>query len=203
MRQVRRMMTTQDYRQFSSDSSVQQKTKRDLHHLLKNKCQVSPGRVVRQRTHKFPSAYDHSTQCWAYPQLYSDTNSLVVKSGNSFTFIPRVGNKGKNQVPDQIDNNGKEPGSQPGRHQQRELRTSQEYAVPLVTRDVFRLTRFLFWTLSTVNLEMKHRERHVCSNDQTKTRKRACNRRISKRRKNGKTPRAIQYRDTHQDRSHS
>ena len=34
------------------------------------------------------------------------------------------------------------PGSQPGRHQQRELRTSQEYALPLATRDALQLTRF-------------------------------------------------------------
>ena len=62
---------------------------------------------------------------------------------------------------------------------------------------------FLHWTLSTVNLEMKHRERLVCSNDQTTPRKRECNRRNTERRKNGKTPRAIQYRDAHQDRSQS
>ena len=61
----------------------------------------------------------------------------------------------------------------------------------------------LHWTLSTVNLEMKHRERHVCSKDNTTQRKRACNRRNTERRKNGKVPRAIQYRDTYQDRSQS
>ena len=44
---------------------------------------------------------------------------------------------------------------------------------------------FLHWTLSTVNLEMKHRGRHDCSNDQTTQRKRACNRRNTERRKNG------------------
>ena len=37
---------------------------------------------------------------------------------------------------------GKQPGFQPGRHQQRELRASQEYPVPLVTRNALQLTRF-------------------------------------------------------------
>ena len=43
----------------------------------------------------------------------------------------------------------------------------------------------------------------MCSKDQTTPRKRACNRRNKERRTNGKTQRAIQHRDTYQDRSQS
>ena len=62
-------MTTQDHRQFSSDSSLQrQQKKRTRRDLTDNNCHVSPDRVVHRRTHECPSAYDHSTQCWVYPQ---------------------------------------------------------------------------------------------------------------------------------------
>ena len=44
------------------------KKRRDLHRLTENNCQVSPYRVVRRRIHEFPSAYDQTTQCWAYTQ---------------------------------------------------------------------------------------------------------------------------------------
>ena len=40
------------------------------------------------------------------------------------------------------------------------MRTSHEYAVPLVALDAFQLTRF-YIELSTVNLERKFQERHV------------------------------------------
>ena len=77
--------------------------------------------------------------------------------------------------------------------------------VRCVTRDTgcLPIDSFLHGTLWTVNLERNHRERHVCSKDQTTPRKRVCNRRNTERRKNGKTQRAIQYRDTYQDRSQS
>ena len=51
---------------------------------------------------------------------------------------------------------------------------------------LFAIDSLLHWTRSTVNLEMKHREKHVCSNDTTNTRKRACNRRNTERRNTGR-----------------
>ena len=82
---------------------------------------------------------------------------------------------------------GRQQGKLPGSHL---VDTNRESCVrprntlyQLVTRDAFQLTRFLHWKLSTVNLVMKRRERHVCSNDQTTQRKRACNRRNTERRK--------------------
>ena len=79
-------MTTQDHRQFSSDSSLHKKTtRRDLHHLTKSNCQVSPDRVVRCCTHEFPSAYDHSTQCWVSPQC---TRTRTLCLSNQQTHSP-------------------------------------------------------------------------------------------------------------------
>ena len=153
-------MTTQDYRQFSSDSSLHNKKtrRRDLHHLTESNCQDSPDRVVRRRTHEFSKCSRPLHTLLGLNPVYSDTNSLVVESANSFTYIPRersryttrefqvsnlIGNKGKNQV------------SQPAAYFPR---------VRCTTRDTgcLPIDSFLHWTPSTVNLEMKHRERtHV------------------------------------------
>ena len=112
--------------------------------------------------------------------VYSDTNSLVVKSANSFTFIPRDGSRYTTrefQTSNLVDNKGKRP-----RFPTWSTPTERAAYFPRVrctTRDTgcLPIDSFLHWTLSTVNLEMKHRERHVCSNDQTTPKKRACNRR--------------------------
>ena len=148
-------MTKQDQRQFSSDS-ILQKNEGPSSLDCESNCQVSPDRVVRCCSHEFPSASDHSTQCWVSPQYFL---GHVVKSGKSFTFIPR-----ERSIDIPREKRAKFP---PGRHQQRELRTSQEYA--RTTRDTgcLPMDSFLHSTLSTLNLETKHRERHVCSKDQT------------------------------------
>ena len=118
----------------NSDSSLHKKTRRDLHRSTENNCQLSPGRVVRRRIREFPSAYDHSTQCWSYTQFSRTQNSLVVKSANLFTFTPRE---------------------------------KSRYAL-----DAFQLTccspltRFSMGHFSTVNLEIKLRERHLCLDHQ-------------------------------------
>ena len=195
-------MTTLDYRQFSSDSTQvynnqKKKTRRDLHHLTENNCQVSPDRVVRRSIHEFPSAYNHSsvlghelTGCQISKLIHLHTARWIQVHN---TRIPDV-QPGRQQ--------GKAPGSQPGRHQQRAAYFPR---VRCTTRDTgcHPIDSFVHWTLSAMNLEMKHWERHVCSNDQTTKKKRACNRRNTERRKNGKTPRAIQYCGTYQDRSQS
>ena len=38
---------------------------------------------------EFPSATSHSTPCWGKDPVYLDTNSLVVRSTNSFTYNPK------------------------------------------------------------------------------------------------------------------
>ena len=124
----------QGYRQLRFKFFLKKKTRRSLHRSTENNCQGSPAPVVRRRIHEFPSAYDHSTQCWAYTQCTRTQNSPVVKSANSFAFIPRE---------------------------------KSRYAL-----DAFQLTccsqltRFSTGHFSTVNLEIKLRERHLCLDHQ-------------------------------------
>ena len=149
MWQVRRTLgwTTHDCRQFSSDTQKKnEEGPSSLDWKQLSGCTWSSGSLMFSWVSKCVRPL-HTML--GFSSGYSDTNSLVVKSANSFTFTPRERSL---HIPREF--------QIPTWSITREVESTpteraayfQEYAVPLVTRDAFQLTRsyiehFQLWIL--------------------------------------------------------
>ena len=86
--QIARVAEGHHRRRSQAQAPTQSLRLLNVSHTAPGSTRSSPpfSQVVDRRTHEFSSASGHSTCCWDFFPVYRDTNSQVVKSGNSFTF---------------------------------------------------------------------------------------------------------------------
>ena len=133
-------MTTQDYRQFSSDSSLHTKQKKRTFIICL---------VATVKFHLIEWFVDVLMSFQVLPTTPHNVGILLRILGHELTGCQISKHIHLHTTREVLAHTARIPDFQPGRqhgkesrHQQRELRTSKEYAVPLVTRDAFQLTRF-------------------------------------------------------------